>query len=270
MKIAVLQSHSVRGSWQANAGAVRRAAAEGARAGATILITPELFLSSYDPTSVADDPGEVHRRELADIAQQCGIHLVASTVEADGASRYISASIFSPADGELTRHRKSQLFGEAEHAVFTPGASVPEIVTIGSWKVAVGICFEVEFPEFVRDVAVRGAEILLVPTAVPLRPDQDGVPHPLDTRMLSTLVVPCRAYESQLFLAYANHAGPGFSGHSTVADPFGARVATAADGDELMVVELDRDRLTRARSSVAYLDIARGRMTDSDPSKAEK
>ena len=257
MRVAALQSRSTPGNWQHNAEIVREAAHHAANEGAQLLVTPELFLSSYDPANVANDPGATHREALAAIAVESGLHLVASTVEAEGEHRHISASLFTPEGTEIARYRKQHLFGDAELSSFTPGTEAPQILEVLGWKVAMGICFDVEFPEFVRQTALGGTELLLIPTAIPLRPDVDGRPHSLDTRMLSTLVVPCRAYESQLFIVYSNHSGHGFSGHSTIADPFGQRLATAQDDHRILLAELDRSRLTQAREAVAYLEIAR-------------
>ncbi|WP_404290996.1 nitrilase-related carbon-nitrogen hydrolase [Glutamicibacter arilaitensis] len=257
MRVAALQSPSSPGDWQRNAEIVRRAANSAAASGVQLLVTPELFLSSYRPAQIANDPGQDQRKMLAEIAAEAGVHLVASTVEAEGEDRYISASLFSDTGEEITRYRKQHMFGDAELAVFTPGTVDPQIIEVLGWKVALGICFDVEFPEFVRQTALDGAELLLIPTAVPLRPDVAGQPHALDTRMLSTLVVPCRAYESQIFIVYSNHSGPGFSGLSTIADPFGQRLATAQDDEQVLLAELDRSRLALARESVDYLEIAR-------------
>lgn len=257
MRVAALQSPSIPGDWQRNAEIVRKAARFAADQDVQLLVTPELFLSSYRPAVIANDPGETHREALAAIAVESGLHLVASTVEADGEHRYISASLFTPAGEEIARYRKQHLFGDAELSSFTPGAVAPQILQVLGWKVALGICFDIEFPEFARQAALEGAELLLIPTAIPLRPDVDGLPHALDTRILSTLVVPCRAYESQIFIVYSNHSGAGFSGHSTIADPFGQRLATAQDDEQVVLAELDRSKLAQAREAVDYLEISR-------------
>jgi len=162
---------------------------------------------------------ENHRDWIAGIAAAAGIHIAASTVEHGSDGSYICASIFDRTGQELARYRKQHLFGVAETADFRPGTRQPELVRIGEFTAALGICFDVEFPEFAREQALRGADLLLIPTALPLRAGIDGEPHPLDTTLVSTLLVPARALESQLFIAYANHTGPKFSGISTIADP---------------------------------------------------
>ncbi|WP_308159904.1 nitrilase-related carbon-nitrogen hydrolase [Arthrobacter sp. ISL-5] len=116
-----------------------------------------------------------------------------------------------------------------------------------------------EFPEFARAAALAGAELLCIPTAVPLRAAvPSGVAgqsdtHPLDTRLIPAMVVPTRALESQLFIAYANHAGPHFAGLSTVADPYGRRLAAAGDDAALIFADVAVSTLPQARLDTDYL-----------------
>ncbi|MGY2747310.1 nitrilase-related carbon-nitrogen hydrolase [Arthrobacter sp. UYCu723] len=255
MRIALLQAMGVVGAGQENRETLEGAARSTASGGAELLLTPELFLSGYDPLRVHQDDGDRHRDWIAGIAAAAGIRIAASTVEHGSDGSYICASIFDRTGQELTRYRKQHLFGAAETAVFRPGRWQPELVRIGEFTAALGICFDVEFPEFAREQALRGADLLLIPTAVPLRAGVGGVPHPLDTTLVSTLLVPARALESQLFIAYANHAGPRFSGTSTVADPYGRRIATAGDaGTEVLFADLDHALVRQARTDIGYLN----------------
>ncbi len=93
------------------------------------------------------------------------------------------------------------------------------------------ICYDIEFPESVRAAAVRGAELLLVPTA--LAGGFDAVPQ---------VLVRARALENQLTVAYANHTGAeegyDFLGGSVVAGPDGTVLAAAGHGAELLFAEL--------------------------------
>ena len=254
MKISLLQATGTIGAAQKNREVLEASARNAANNGADLLLTPELFLSGYDPRKVCTDDGEHHRDWVAGIAAAAGIRIVASTVEHSGTGSYISASLFDRNGQELTRYRKQHLFGTEETEAFKPGEGNPELLRIDDFTVALGICFDIEFPEYARQQALRGADLLLIPTAVPLREGIKGEPHPLDTRLISTLVVPTRALESQLFIAYANHAGPRFSGTSTVADPYGRRIATAGDtGHQLLFADLDHKLVGQAREDVGYL-----------------
>ena len=252
LRVAVLQATGLVNSAQENLCRLASRAREARERGADLLVTPELFTSGYAPTLVHGTDGAAHRRQLADIAAAHGIGLVASTVEHEEDRRYISASLFGPDGTELTRYRKKNLFGADENAVFTPGTRPPAVVRFNGVRLAMGICFDVEFPEFVRAAALAGAELLCVPTAVPLRPENAGN-QPFDTRLVPAMVVPTRALESQLFIAYANHAGPTFAGLSTIADPYGRHVSAAADDGELIVGDLHLSTVAQARKDTDYL-----------------
>ena len=256
LRVAVLQSTGLVNAPQQNLRHIAARAQEARRLGAAILVTPELFISGYAPTLVHGRDGAAQRVQLADIAASTGLALVASTVEHHGNNHYISASFFGPDGSELTRYRKQHLFGAVERQAFEPGQTPPAVVPFGGVNVALGICFDIEFPEFARAAAVAGAELLCIPTAVPLRsgnPGDGGEDHPFDTRLIPSMVVPTRALENQMFIAYANHSGPHFAGLSTVADPYGRRLAAAADEDRLILADVDPAVLRRARRDTDYL-----------------
>ena len=256
IRVAVLQGTGLVNSPQQNLNGLSSRAQEARAQGADLLVTPELYVSGYAPSLVHTTDGEAQRRQLADIAASAGLAIVGSTVEHDGDRHYISASFFDRDGTELTRYRKQHLFGAAEKGAFDAGEAAPAVVRFNGVNVALGICFDIEFPEFVRAAAVAGAELLCVPTAVPLR--EGGRPasaatHPFDTRLIPAMVVPTRALESQLFIAYANHAGPHFAGLSTVADPYGRRLAAAGDDAALIVADIALSTLRQARRDTDYL-----------------
>lgn len=253
LRVGVLQATAIVGDPHHNLAALEKAAHTAWSQDVQLLVTPELFVSGYDPAAVAADDGHEQRRSIADIARSAGLALVASTVDHRHGERFVSASLFDGDGLELTRYHKTHLFGPAENAVFTPGTEQPRVVPLHGVNIALGICFDVEFPEFTRAVARSGAELLCVPTAVPLRASADGRPAPFDTRLVPGMVVPTRALESQLFIAYANHAGPGFAGLSCLSDPYGRRVAAAETGEELVVADVDRRILLDARRDTDYL-----------------
>lgn len=259
IKVAVLQATGLVNSPQQNLNRIAARAQEAKAQGADLLVTPELFVSGYAPSLVHSTDGTGQRKQLADIAVSAGLAIVASTVEHDGGRRYISASFFGPDGAELTRYRKQHLFGAAEKEAFDAGGTPPAVVRFNGFNVALGICFDIEFPEFARAAALAGAELLCIPTAVPLRtggPAGDGGQtgaDPFDTRLIPAMVVPTRALESQLFIAYANHAGPHFAGLSTVADPYGRRLAAAGDDAALIVADVARSTLIQARLDTDYL-----------------
>ncbi|MDL5155914.1 nitrilase-related carbon-nitrogen hydrolase [Actinomycetospora termitidis] len=212
--------------WQARGpddGARRlaRAAAEAAAADADVLVTPELFSTGYGAPFGPADPALDRRLKL--IAAEHDIALVAS--EPHGGR--ITAVVVGP-DGELLgRYAKTHLWGPDERAAFVPGDGTPLLVDLAGLRCAVVICFDVEFPEVVRGVALAGAEVVLVPTA-------------LDDPAVATVLLPARAMENGVTIAYANQCGAPFCGSSLIAGPDGAVLARAGDGEELLVADVDR------------------------------
>ncbi len=253
LRVAVLQATGLVNSAAENLRRIAVGAQEARQHGAKLLVTPELFTSGYAPSMVHGTDGAAQREQLAAIADEHGIALVASTVEHEEDRHYITASLFGPDGTELTRYRKQNLFGADENSVFTPGTEAPAVVDFSGVKIALGICFDVEFPEFVRSAALAGAELLCVPTAVPLRAADDAGEQPFDTRLIPSMVVPTRALESQIFIAYANHAGTNFAGLSTVADPYGQHLATASVEGGLILADVDLAVLAQARRDTDYL-----------------
>ena len=254
-RIAVLQAASETGAPEANLTLIRRAAVRAADAGADLIVTPELFPTGYAPARVAGTDGAGIREELAAIADEEGIGVVASTVEDDAGTRFISASLFDETGAELLRYRKAHLFGEEERGAFTPGAGVPRTADFRGLRVALGICYDIEFPEYARAAVRAGADLLCIPTAVPATGDVGG-PQPLHTynaERISTLLVPARALENGVYIAYANHSGAGFTGTSVIASPYGTLLAAAgADTEDLLLTDIHLDEVQRARRINTY------------------
>ena len=126
----------------------------------------------------------------------------------------------------------------------------PCIVEFGGLKVGMLICYDVEFPENVRRLAQAGAELVLVPTALPAER-----PCGLHRRAAS---IPVRAFENQVFVAYANHCGadailpmPGCRASRRRT----ARTLAAADAALcLLFADIDPAAYAAARDANPYLD----------------
>ncbi len=140
--------------------------------------------------------------------------------------------LFSAETGALLAvHRKIHLFGAGDAQRFTPGTDPPARFDWRGWRLGLLICYDVEFPEAVRLLALQGADAVLVPTAN--MPAFDEVQQ---------LLVPARACENQLYVAYANacgvEAGLAYGGLSTVAGPRGKVLALDRRDAALVVVTL--------------------------------
>ncbi|MBB5939066.1 carbon-nitrogen hydrolase family protein [Streptomyces zagrosensis] len=216
--------------------------------GAELLVTPELFATGYPLSGRHEDIEEIGRSfagRVEEIAARTGVSIVYGWPETSGAALHNSADLVTPTGGTQASYRKTHLFRN-EQAGFAPG-EVPVVqAQVGGITVGLAICYDVEFPEVVRQHSLAGTELLAVPTAL-MRP----------WTFVAETLVPARAFESQLFIAYANwagaHRGLRYAGLSRVADPCG-RVRTAgSDDEELLVAEIRPATLTRARATTRYL-----------------
>ncbi|MGW5149004.1 nitrilase-related carbon-nitrogen hydrolase [Rhodococcus koreensis] len=248
MRIAVLQATSAVGHIDANLDALAAAAAEAAGGGADILVTPELFSTGYAPDRIHHLDGAAVRQSVSTLAVRHGIAIVASTVEQSDAERFITATLFGADGAQVIHYRKSYLFGAGEAQFFTAGAALSPVVRFGDLSVALGICYDVEFPEYVRALAVAGADLVLVPTAVPVR-----VASEFDPTAVPRLLVPARALENTVAIAYADQCGTGFAGHSCIVAPDGSFAARAGNEPKLIFADITSEAIRSARADNPYL-----------------
>jgi len=110
------------------------------------------------------------------------------------------------------------------------------------------ISYDVEFPENVRRLAVAGAEMILVPKATPK--GSSGT-------FITENMIPVRAFENQIFIAYANNTGCNcdfvYAGQSVIAAPNGSALASAGPLDDVLKADIDLALYARSRSENTYL-----------------
>lgn len=230
--------------------ALDAAAAQAAERGARLLITPELSLTGYvlgpQAAALAEPADGPAARQVRRIAARHGVAVVYGHPERDGAAVHNTAGLVGPDGTLLAAYRKTHLYGDQERAAFTPGTQQVVQADLDGLRIGLLICYDVEFPETVRAHALAGTDLLAVPTAL-MRP-YEFVPR---------VLVPARAYENGLHLAYANRCGPegdlDFAGLSCLAGPDGEVRARAGAGPELLIADVDPERNAAARAVTPYL-----------------
>jgi predicted amidohydrolase len=172
------------GELAANHAAVIDAVRTSVAGGAEIIVVPELALTGYmfdsadearDLAVPADHPMLLEWGSAAEGALVIGGF---AELGADG-NVYNSAAVVGPA-GVLAVYRKVHLW-DKEKLVFTPGSQPPPIVETAAGRIAVMICYDLEFPEYTRAVALAGADLIAAPTNWPLmsRPEGEHPPEVL-------------------------------------------------------------------------------------------
>ena len=216
---------------------------------ADLLLLPELFATGYN---IGDQV--VARAEPADgpiaqavkaIAQAHGVAIHYGFPEIDGEEVYNSAQCIGPNGLNLGRHRKLAIPPGFERKHFSPGRECG-LFTYRDVKIATLICYDAEFPETVRHVASLGAELVLVPTALGAQ-----------WEWVAQQMIPTRAYENGVYLAYANGAGVengmSFLGQSVIATPDGRELARANAEPHVLYGEMQLDTVTAAQARLPYL-----------------
>jgi len=219
-----------------------------------LVLCPELFLSGYGAGSrlagLAEGPDGPFAHEVAAIARRHGCAIAYGYPEAAGGRLFNAAAVIAGDGTVLANHRKTVLPTDYEKTWFRPGHGLT-FLTLAGWRLALVICYEIEFPEIVRACAAGGAELVLAPTALTR-----------DWGVVSHRVVPARAFENGIFLAYANHAGRDgdldFLGESCIVGPDGADLARAGGGEALIEARLDPAAIARMRGRLPYLADSEG------------
>ena len=251
LRIALWQCRSVADDVEGNLDRLEQAASEAAEADADLLITPEMYLTGYNisPSTarrLADPVDGKLGDAVGNIARRTAIAILYGCAELDDSSVYNTVRLVDVNGISLASHRKTHLFGDIDRDAVAVGVSSPPVIDVGGWSLGLLICYEVEFPELVRNLAVRGAEVICVPTAN--MPEYDAV---------QTVLLPARALENTVYVAYANYCGVegdlAYGGLSEGIGPDGRVLARAEREPGLLIVDVERKVLDDARERFTYL-----------------
>jgi predicted amidohydrolase len=247
LQLAVLQTAGAPGDVEKNLHELRATAHAAVADGAHLLITPELFLTGYDIGPLVH---ELARTELtaaaAEIAREEGIALIVGLPLFENGHHY-NAAVFIDDTGEVTStYRKTHLFSELDHTYFTAGNDLVSIVEFRGVRIATLICYDVEFPEPARAAAIAGAHLIAVPTA-----------QMAPFEFVAEEVVRTRAWENQVYVAYANHDGHeltlSYVGRSRIVDPFAKVLDSVEHGTRMLRATIDTEVVDEARHANPYL-----------------
>ena len=199
MKIAAYQYESRDRSVEDSLAAMQDAAAAARAQGAGLVIFPEMFLTGYNigdaVRRLAEPPDGPAFGRASAIAREKGVALLYGYPEREGDKFYNSALLIDRNGKRVANYRKTHLYGSEDKRRFEPGDALG-VVDLDDLRIGILICYDVEFPEAVRALALAGAELIVVPTAL-MEP----------FGLVARTVVPARAYESQVYVAYSNLCG---------------------------------------------------------------
>ncbi len=263
MRIALLQDSGVPGDPAANLERLAMAARRSAAESIDLLIAPELYLTGYnigdrlrDLAEPADGPAA---KRVAEIAAETGVALLYGYPEAARKKLYNAALLVDGTGAVRANYRKTHLFGPEEKRLFSPGDELV-LVELGTLTLGLLICYDVEFPEAVRALVLAGADLIAVPTAL-MRP-YENVPEQM---------VPARAFENQVFIAYANRCGQEgevtYCGMSCIIAPDGKPLIQSGRAEAFLVADVDPEAHTESRKANPYLEDRRPALYEGEPKR---
>ncbi len=231
---------------------VRAAAAQGAE----LVVLPEKWSVLGTPGQLETGAEPLDGRSLSwarSTARELGIDLVAgSIVEArEDTEKSSNTSVHVGPDGELHAvYRKLHMFDAEVDAVRyaesdgeQPGDEVVTTTLANGVMLGMSICYDVRFPELYGELALRGAEILSVPSNFTLATTRDHW----------EVLLRARAIENGCFVLAANQIGNHSGGRSMIVDPWGLVLACAPDTETAVLADLDFERLREIRRRLPSL-----------------
>lgn len=249
-KVAAVQMDCKLGDLEANLEKAGALVLQAVQRGAKLIVLPELFNTGYrveerDVEMAEDIPGPTVEWMLA-LAHEHNVYLVASILE-QGKSKglvYDTAVIVGPEE-LLGTYRKTHLW-DAESVRFAKGDAFPVFET-DMGTIGLQICYEVGFPEGARVLTLKGADIILYPSAF-------GKAREYAWKIATR----SRALENGAYVIAANRTGTEkevteFGGGSCIVNPWGEVLAEASEQDEVIVAEIDLQEVINQRRRLPYL-----------------
>jgi predicted amidohydrolase len=217
---------------------------------AAAILFPELFLTGYGLGKRAVEMAETMDgpsvRRVAELAKAHHIAVLMGYAERSPDGRGAFDAVFvADAQGQISGgYSKIHLF-HVEASMFLPGDQFT-VMDFGLGPVGLLICYDLEFPEAVRELALRGAKWVATCTGN-MAPNQH----------LQEIFVQSRAAENHVWVVAANRVGREaeveFFGESTVSNPLGVVTARANGKETILFADIDLKQTEQARSNADYL-----------------
>ncbi|MBD3224216.1 MAG: carbon-nitrogen hydrolase family protein [Caldithrix sp.] len=259
MNIALIQQiaeSDVQKNQQKGVQAVRRAASQGAQ----VVCFAELGFEPFYPQKPAEGdvrnlaepiPGPTTEQFRA-LARELGIVIILNMYERDGSNTYDSSPVINR-DGQILGITRMVHITDYpcfhEKGYYTPGDRGAPVYATPFGKIGVAICYDRHIPEYMRALALAGAQVVFVPQAGAVGEWPDGL-YEAELRVA--------AFQNGYFMALCNRVGPEecltFAGESFICDPNGQVISRAAQGtEEILYARLDLQAIDRCAAKKYFL-----------------
>lgn len=246
-----------------NVGCVLDGIEQAGRAGAHVVLPPELFEGAYfcrtqdDAQFATARPITPDHPTISAVARLCRTHALTvpvSLFERAGHAYYNTVAIVGPTGDIAGVYRKSHIPdgpGYSEKYYFRPGDTGFRVWDTPRGRIGVGICWDQWYPEAARAMVLAGAEVLFYPTAIGSEPNGEDTRDPWQRAMQG------HAVSNSVPVVAANRVGTEhgqvFYGSSFIADPRGDLVAVADRAETtVLTATFDLDALVRRRAAWGF------------------
>ena len=260
MRIAFVQV-SMEESLEANLDKSLACMREAASKGAELVCFPEIQFSPFFPQFPGGDASRYAMgidhpamRAMQQASRELGLVAIPNLYLDEGGKRYDASPVIE-ANGtkvgvsKMVHIVQMPFFYEQDY--YTPSDSGFQVYHTSRGRVGVVICFDRHYPESIRSCALKGAQLIVIPTA-----NVKGEPLELFEWELRVAAV-----QSGVFIALCNRVGPEqemeFCGESLVVDPNGELVAKADDSEQVLYAAVDLDLIAESREARPYLKLRR-------------
>ena len=234
---------------------------EAAEQGADLVMLPEMFCCPYEtlefPKKAEAEGGSWHQL-CADLAAESNVYLVAGSMpEIDPATGkiYNTAYVFDRKGAQIAKHRKMHLFdidvNEGQYFKESDTLSAGDDVTVFDTefgRLGICICYDIRFTEITRCMALKGAQMILVPAAFNMT---TGPAH-------WELTLRAQAVFNQIYVLGTSTARDETAsyhawGHTLLCDPWGSVVGELNEKEGMLLLESDLKRISDVRQQLPLL-----------------
>ena len=246
MKAGLIQIHSIPTEVEKNVEHGIEMFKDAVEKGADLVVFPELwtcgyYLETFDFLAAVKENDKILEKFQA-LAKETHTVTVLPLPQKKGEDLYIGLYVIESDGRILAEYQKSFLWGR-EQNYFVHGKRAYEPLETSVGKIGTLICYDIEFPEPSRILALKEAEIIIVPSVWSI---------PAMNRW--HIQLPARALDDTVFVMGINNIEEGAGGCSKVVSPMGEVLAQASDSsEEVLVCEIDLDEIARVREKIPYL-----------------
>lgn len=174
-----------------------------------------------------------------------GIFVACGSILRIQGNRLVNALLLISPRGEVSAYYKTHLYHykKAREADYIAQGTGLNVIDTNLAKIGLSICYDLNFPEVGRTLALKGAQLMLVAAAWPKMAGE----------VWNTLLA-ARAMENEVFVLAANQIGEAYYGHSQIIDYSGASVTAFEEEEGLKTAEIDLERQDKWRRSVTLFE----------------